>query len=224
MWRPAMVVALAGPEATVILVYDHGFHSEHLRPRGMPREPAGPAVWHRPHGILCLKGPHLQRDERIYGATLPDITPTILTLFGLPVGVDMDGKVLVQAFEQSPQIERIPSWEQEAGECGMHPAEMRTDPEAARAVVEQFVALGYMEPPTEDQSKAQSMARREEKYNLARVHLDARRFRKALPPLKELLEENPDEARFAQHLAECHKQLGQIEEAKAVLAQLLERG
>jgi len=218
------LMALAGPEATVILVSDHGFHSDHLRPRGMPREPAGPAVWHRPHGILCLKGPHLQRDERIYGATLLDMTPTILTLFGLPVGQDMDGKVLVQAFEEPPQIERIPSWEQEAGECGTHPAEMRMDPEAARAVIEQFVALGYIEPPSEDQSRAVALANRETKYNLARVYLDSRRPAEALPLLKELAEERPEEARFAQHLAECHKQLGQIGEAKAVLAQLLERG
>jgi predicted AlkP superfamily phosphohydrolase/phosphomutase len=41
-----------------------------------------------------MKGEHIQQDERIYGATLLDVTPTILTLFGLPVGEDMDGRVL----------------------------------------------------------------------------------------------------------------------------------
>ena len=30
------------------------------------------------------------------------MTPTVLTLFGLPVGEDMDGRVLVQAFEETP--------------------------------------------------------------------------------------------------------------------------
>ena len=43
---------LAGPDATVLLVSDHGFHSDHLRPRGIPNEPAGPAVQHRPFGII----------------------------------------------------------------------------------------------------------------------------------------------------------------------------
>lgn len=218
------LVALAGPEVTVILVSDHGFHSDHLRPRGMPREPAGPAVWHRPHGILAMAGPHVRRDERVYGSTLLDITPTILTLFGLPVGQDMDGKVLVEAFEEPPALERIPSWELEPGEGGMHPAEMRMDPEAAKAVIEQFVALGYVEAPTEDQSRAVALANRETNYNLARVYLDSRRPAEALPLLKELAAERPEEARFAQHLAECHKQLGQREEAKAVLASLIERG
>ena len=41
-----------------------------------------------------------------------DLTPTILALFGLPVGQEMDGRVLVQAFDEVPQVERIPRWEQ----------------------------------------------------------------------------------------------------------------
>ncbi len=122
------LLELAGPDATVLLVSDHGFHSDHLRPRGIPAEPAGPAVQHRPFGIVCMKGPHIQQDERIYGATLLDVTPTILTLFGLPVGEDMDGRVLVQAFVKPPEVTRIPSWESEPGECGMHPADLRMDP------------------------------------------------------------------------------------------------
>ena len=122
---------LAGPDTTVVLVSDHGFHSDHLRPRAIPKEPAGPAVQHRRFGIICMKGEYIQQDERIYGATLLDVTPTILTLFGLPVGEDMDGRVLVQAFEEPPQITRIPSWEMEPGECGMHPADLSMDPAAA---------------------------------------------------------------------------------------------
>jgi len=53
-----------------------------------------------------------QAGRSIYGATLLDVTPTVLTLFGVPVGEDIDGRVLVQAFEQPPEITRIPSWEQ----------------------------------------------------------------------------------------------------------------
>ena len=82
-----------------------------------------------------MKGQHVQQDERIYGATLLDVTPTILTLLGLPVGADMDGRVLVQAFEEPPQIARIPSWEQEPGECGMHPSDLRMDPATQGVVI-----------------------------------------------------------------------------------------
>jgi predicted AlkP superfamily phosphohydrolase/phosphomutase/tetratricopeptide (TPR) repeat protein len=215
------LLTLAGPDATVILVSDHGFHSDHLRPRGIPKEPAGPAIQHRQFGVFCMKGEHVKQDERIYGATLLDVTPTILTLFGLPVGEDMDGRVLVQAFEQPPKIERIPSWESEPGECGMHPADLRMDPAAAQAVLQQFVALGYIQPPSEDQSKAVEVAVREQQYNLARVYLDTQRYPEALPIFEELTNKWADQPRFAQHLAQCYWATGKRAEAKALLEKLM---
>ena len=168
-----------------------------------------------------MKGANIKQDERIYGATLLDITPTILTLFGLPVGADMDGRVLVQAFDEPPEITRIPSWEQEPGECGMHPADLRVDPVDAQAVLQRFVALGYIEAPGEDQAKAVEMAVREQHYNLARAYLDARRYRDALPLLEELVSKWPDEIRFSQHLAQCHLSLRNRAEAKAILEHLI---
>ena len=59
----------------------------------------------------------------------------------------------------------------------MHPADLRMDPAAAQAVLQQFVALGYIQPPSEDQAKAVEIAVREQQYNLARVYLDSRRHR-----------------------------------------------
>ena len=215
------LLQLAGPDVTVLLVSDHGFHSDHLRPRGIPLEPAGPAVQHRPFGVVCMKGPHIRQDERIYGATLLDVTPTILTLLGLPVGEDMDGRVLVQAFEDPPRITRIPSWEREPGECGMHPSDLRMDPAAAQAVLQQFVAMGYIQPPSDDQAKAAEAAVREQQYNLARVYLDSRRYLDAQPIFEELTKKWPDQARFTQHLAQCYLAIGRRADAKSLLEQLI---
>jgi len=214
------LLTLAGPEATVLLVSDHGFHSDHLRPRGIPIEPAGPAVQHRQFGIICMKGEHIKQDERIYGATLLDITPTILTLFGLPVGEDMDGRVLVQAFEDPQEITRIASWENEPGECGMHPADLRMDPIAAQAVMQQFIALGYIQP-NEDQTKAVASSIREAKYNLARDYLDCNRAKDALPLFEELAAEEPRQSRFELHLAQCYLALRRHGDAKRVLERLI---
>jgi tetratricopeptide (TPR) repeat protein len=218
------LLELAGPDATVVLVSDHGFHSDHLRPRATPEHPTGPAVWHRDLGVICLRGPHIRQDERIYGATLLDVTPTVLTLFGLPVGADMVGKVLVQTFADPVEPERIPSWEAEPGECGMHPADLRMDPDAAQAVLEQFVALGYIQPPSEDQAKARAVAIEEGKYNLALDHLDARRPRDARPLLEELVAQKPAERRFRLDLAQCYLSLGQRAEARTLLEGLMEEG
>jgi tetratricopeptide (TPR) repeat protein len=215
------LLQLAGPDTTVLLVSDHGFHSDHLRPVGIPKEPAGPAIQHRPFGIVCMKGGNIKQDERIYGATLLDVTPTILTLFGLPVGEDMDGRVLVQAFEDPPEITRIASWEAEPGECGMHPADLRMDPAAAQAVLQQFVALGYIQPPNENQAKAVESAVREQQYNLARALLDGRRYQDALPILEELAQKSPDQIRFAQHLAQGYLLLRRRDDAKAILQRLI---
>ena len=216
------LLELAGPETTVILVSDHGFHSDHLRPKGIPIEPAGPAVQHRPFGIFCMKGAHVKQDERIYGATLLDVTPTILTLFGLPVGEDMDGRVLVQAFEESPEITRVPSWEDEAGDCGMHPADMRMDAAAAAAMLQRLVGLGYIEAPDENKAKASETSIREQRYNLARVYLDSRKYRDAAAILEELVAKWPEEARFQQYLAQSYLLLSQRPEAKKILEHLID--
>ena len=91
----------AGDDTTVILMSDHGFHPDHLRPASIPDIPAGPAIEHRDFGILAMSGPGIRKDELLHGASVLDVAPTILTLYGLPVGEDMDGKVLSQAFVET---------------------------------------------------------------------------------------------------------------------------
>jgi predicted AlkP superfamily phosphohydrolase/phosphomutase len=84
----------SGDDTTVILMSDHGFHPDHLRPASIPDIPAGPAIEHRDFGILAMSGPRIKKDALLHGPSVLDIAPTILTLYGLPVGEDMDGKVL----------------------------------------------------------------------------------------------------------------------------------
>ena len=49
---------------------------------------------HGGRGVFVAAGPGLRRDELIHGAGPLDITPTVLALFGVPVGADMDGRPL----------------------------------------------------------------------------------------------------------------------------------
>lgn len=89
------VLARVGPETTVILVSDHGF---------IPRVGHG----HAPPGILLMKGPGIRRGARIQGATVYDVVPTILSLYGQPVAEDLPGRALLSAFEpRSPVHDRI---------------------------------------------------------------------------------------------------------------------
>ncbi len=63
--------------------------------------PAGPAIEHRDFGVFAISGPGIKKDELLHGASVLDITPTILTLYALPVGADMDGKVLVRSLPRA---------------------------------------------------------------------------------------------------------------------------
>jgi hypothetical protein len=207
---------------TVLLVSDHGFRSGALRLCGIPREPAGATVHHRPHGILCMNGPGIHQGRHIEDVTILDVTPTALSLFGLPQAEDMDGRALTEAFIAQGKTAIIPSWEQVEGDCGMHPVELRTDPEASLAAIERLVALGYLEPPSPQLGRIRATVAAELKYNLAVSRMDDLNAAEALPLLEELVTAYPDAARFRQQSVQCLLSLGRIGEAIGMLRDMAE--
>jgi predicted AlkP superfamily phosphohydrolase/phosphomutase/tetratricopeptide (TPR) repeat protein len=208
---------------TVILMSDHGFHPDEQRPIYIPAEPAGPAVEHRHFGILCLKGPGLRRDETILGASLLDICPTILTLFGLPPGQDMDGKVLRTAFQEPPQIDPIESWDRVPGAAGTHPSETRLDPVASAEAFKQLVELGYVAPPGPNVKDTVDECVRELKYNLARAYRDGNCCGEAAALAEELWTRWPQEHRFGTLLIDCLLPLRQIGRRRVAIEELARR-
>ncbi len=216
------LLKLAGEDTTVILISDHGFHPDHLRPASIPHEPAGPAAEHRPYGILVMKRHGIKRDELVFGTSLLDITPTILTLFGLPVGNDMQGKPIFQAFAETPQIETIPSWEDIAGCTGQHPPDQQIDPLDGAQVLKQLAALGYIDDPGEDKEKAAQATIRENQYNLAQDYIDANLFLQAQAILEDLWAAWSDEIRFASQLVTCYFNLELYDKCRKTIAQIVE--
>ncbi|MBL7965317.1 MAG: alkaline phosphatase family protein [Flavobacteriales bacterium] len=212
------LLELAGEDTTVMLISDHGFHPDHLRPRSIPKEPSGPAYEHSPFGIFVLKGPGIRRDALIHGAGLLDITPTLLTLFGLPVARDMDGRPLLDVFEQPVTPQVIDSWEEVPGECGMHTPDKAaswagTDKEALKQLVE----LGYIDDPGEDTARASVTTVRENRYYLAKAYLDGDRPNEALAILRELVAEAPAELRYSADLVRVLLRLGRAKDALEVV-------
>jgi tetratricopeptide (TPR) repeat protein/arylsulfatase A-like enzyme len=216
----ARLLELAGPDTTVVLMSDHGFHPDHLRRRALPSEPAGPAAEHRDFGIFVLHGPGIKRDELIHGVSLLDVTPTLLTLFGLPVGEDMDGRPLVEAFENRPEVARIPSWDDVAGADGRHPPGSHLTHDDAREGIEHLVALGYVERPSDDAGEAVRDCERELNYNLARAHVDGGQHGLAVPILVDLYRDKPLEFRFGIELAICLKALGVVNDLDRLIENL----
>jgi predicted AlkP superfamily phosphohydrolase/phosphomutase/tetratricopeptide (TPR) repeat protein len=191
----------AGPETTVILMSDHGFHPDHLRPNSIPDMPAGPAIEHSPYGIFVMAGPGIKKDASLFGVSVLDLTPTVLSLYGLPAGEDMDGRVVTAAFEHPPDTGTIASWEDvaplEGCTDGRHPAHTRLDPVASAEAMEQLAALGYIERPGPDIEEYVESTVRELKYNLVEAYQDGNRHSEALEIARDLCLRDPDEQRFA---------------------------
>lgn len=192
------LLQLAGEDATVILLSDHGFRSDHQRPRVEPGrdQHQTAAQWHRQYGIVAMRGPGLRADERIYGATLLDIAPTVLTLLGLPVARDMPGRPLVAAFDPPPRIDAIATYE--TGGSATAPRE--PDPAASAEAVRQLVELGYLAAEADGQAMARQ-ATRERQYNLGVVCLTTGRPGRAIEHLAPLVEQHPEEFRYVMALA-----------------------
>jgi len=210
---------LAGSETSVILVSDHGFHSDHLRPKFTPRVPAGITVWHRPQGVFIASGPGFRQDELLFGARLLDVAPTILHHFGLPVGADMEGRVLEEIFAEKRPVQNVPSWEKPDG-ASTPRAEL--GPDANKALLEQFVDLGYIEEIPDDPGQAAAGTERENNWNMARAAMYGGRYDMALPLLEECFHAVPSRTDFAQLLARCQMQLGLLEEASQTIERALE--
>jgi len=215
---------LVDDDTIVVLVSDHGFHPDHLRPKALPikEEPAAPALEHSPYGIIVVKGPGIKKDERIYGASLIDMCPTILSMLGLPVAKDFDGKVLMNIYEEPIEVDVIDSWEDVEGEDGQHPKDLKIDAEAAKAEMQQLIDLGYIEDPGPNKQKAVEQTTQYNNYFLARAFVNGGRHADALPLFEQLWEENRDNHRFGIRLANCYMALDKLPEARTVVDDIFE--
>lgn len=210
-------LALAGEDTTVILLSDHGFHSDHLRPVRLPNEPAAPAHEHRQFGIFAMKGPAVKKGETLFGVRLLDITPTLLHLYGLPTGRDMEGGVLIQAFEKAEEVKYIDSWETIPGITGQHLPGLEETGQDHFEGLKQLEELGYIEPLEGDKRKHIERALRENDYNLALSLLDAGRYKQALPILERIFSEDKAAIRYIDRLVRAYIKLGYKRKAADLL-------
>jgi tetratricopeptide (TPR) repeat protein len=211
---------LAGDDTTVIILSDHGFNSGNLRPEHIPVEPAGPAMAeHGPYGMFVAKGPGIKKGEKIIGASVLDIAPTILSCFGLPVGEDMDGKPLVSIFADSRQPTVIPSWDSISGpfEDGQHEKHSQVDAASNAEAIKQLVELGYIDAPDDDLAQEVSRTAAELNYNLAQSLIDSLRYQDACEVLEPIWYDHPREHRYGIKYLYCLARLGRWSDRRIAL-------
>ena len=215
------LLTLAGDDTAVVLLSDHGYYNNHLRPD--PREgKAGPVEWHRPFGVIAAQGPGIAPGTRAYGASLLDVAPTILHLLGLPAGEDMPGRVLSEVLSLDEKPRRIFTWEEIEGDCGMHSPDVRIDPVEAQQTLQQLAALGYIEAPTDDQAEQVASTIAQNQLCLVQSYMDAGNYEGAIATLDAI--EGKEATSASAHLmrANCLMALKRLDEARQVLEPMLE--
>jgi hypothetical protein len=189
------LMELAGPETAVMIASGHGVRTEGMPAGGF--RPGEEEAWKTPYGILVAAGPRFARDTLVHGASILDISPTILTWFGLPMGDDMEGRVLVEAFAGAPEIKRVESWDGAGGE-------------AHRGAAGSTGAV-------EVEAKLAAKMRRETEWNFVQSGLDGGRAEEVLPVLEGLFREFPEQAEVAHALFQSQLGLKHLAAAQATL-------
>jgi predicted AlkP superfamily phosphohydrolase/phosphomutase/tetratricopeptide (TPR) repeat protein len=208
---------LAGEDTTVMLLSDHGFHSGNLRPKALPKHHASIALQHNPQGVFLMKGIGIKKDERISSGNLLDVVPTLLAHLGLPVGRDMDGKVLHQVFDNKMEVKYIMSWDEE----GEHPpppspVNRRVSSEGDAVVLQQLMDLGYIIPQL-DKEEQYNETKFNNQYHLSVVLRTTNRKQDALNILEALYMQDMVDTRVNLDLIGLYAELDQLVKARNTL-------
>jgi len=117
-------------DATVVVVSDHG------------EQPVPGGGHHAPYGIFVAKGEGIRVGASFRGASVLDVAPTMLHLFGAPIPLDMDGKVLPQIHESDWLAAHPPAY---ADIDTSFASDEDATAEGNEEILEQLKALGYIE-------------------------------------------------------------------------------
>jgi hypothetical protein len=127
------------PETVLLVVSDHGFQ---FRSYGFNHYDDGRGGVKAPPGVLFLWGPPVRPGARLEVPTLFDVGPTALYLLGLPVGRDMDGRVLTEGFSTRFLSSRPVAWIP-THDKGAREGSDRVSP-VDEEVLRELRALGYV--------------------------------------------------------------------------------
>lgn len=218
------MMQLAGEDTTIMILSDHGFHCDHLRPSGSAKIKNGrPVSWHRQYGMLVIGGPGIKKDERIYGASLLDVAPTVLWMLGVPVAKDMDGQALTQIAEgEVKAVEKIETYEVEDKSDAQEsdtdsPEDGTDDPWVAQQMLQRLADLGYVEQDTTVESVVLDRAR-----NLGQVYAATGRPELAIKEYEKVLAAKQDDKGSQMAIASCLLELGRLDECEGIVVSVLD--
>jgi predicted AlkP superfamily phosphohydrolase/phosphomutase/tetratricopeptide (TPR) repeat protein len=207
------LLELAGPDANVMLVSDHGFRTDGQRPLIVSTSDRDMLAWHRPQGVCVLAGRAITPSADALAVTPFDIAPTILAILGFAPPPERGGRAVsgIVASEQLLPIQMRRS--------GGDFAEMKDgcENESIRYLRE----LGYVElPDAHAQFDAKQLANRRQFY-LAVALLDARLPQRAVPLLEELVQRNQNDIENQIALARAYFDCRRTDDCRRLVDQAL---
>jgi len=213
------ILEAAGPGTNLLVLSDHGFVHDHRRAVFPGNEECAPCGMHRPEAALFGVGPDFQPGASVEGASLLDITPTLLTLFGLPVAREMEGHSLPHLLRTTQAIPPIASWERVPGDDGMHPPGVHLDAGASASLFQRLASMGYVAAGGEEPADVEAV-----QALLARgwSYLDAGDLPRALPLLLEAFHRDPRRSDCLDPLLEALQLADRLDAAAEVVALHLE--
>ncbi len=217
-------------ETAVFVLSDHGFKSGERRIRSEDVVDVKKAhLDHETHGIFIAAGPHVRRGAEVANASVLDVTPTLLHYLGLPVGKDMDGKVLAEVFEpefiQRNPIRYVSTHEASERDEAVAVVE-EIDPGEQSEIEDGLRALGYVgeestgEParePTDEQGETgaeEQESSPELHNNLGRIYLRDGEPKKALAEFEKALALDPNDAEALLNIGAIHQGEGKSDLAQ----------
>ncbi|MDY6855773.1 MAG: alkaline phosphatase family protein [Thermodesulfobacteriota bacterium] len=131
---------------TVFITSDHGHgpmkYYKKLYNIIMGREKISGSHVDGPDGIFVAYGDGIQKGVSVKDISVHDVVPTILPVFGLPIGKDMDGRPISEIFDDSiPGITYIPSYE---GRLSVYSGDGE-DLSEDREIMDRLRDLGYID-------------------------------------------------------------------------------
>ncbi len=213
----------------VFIVSDHGFKSGERRIKsGEVIDIKKAHLDHETDGVFLAAGPHIPRGGEISGASVLDLTPTLLHYLGLPIGKDMAGKVLVDTFDAEFQADHPIRYvsTHEKGDRSRLAADATPVEAGSQGEVEDGLrALGYIGDADEeragDTDAPAEQTSPEIHNNMGRILLRDGEHEKALGEFNKALALNPNNAEALLNISAIHQGQGKNDIAQHFIQRAL---
>lgn len=211
-------IALIPPETTVMICSNHGFLSDQVR-KVPNKNIANPSENFREFGMFICAGPNVLKDQLIFGASILDITPTVLQLLDLPVAKHLPGRPLAKIYDKPPKIfeEEYPSF---IGNEKL--IDSNYVPEYA--LLNEWQTLGYIAEPAKTWEQTKEHFEHRWLLNKVKIMVSNKKTKEAIVLLTQVLVDFPDHLEAQITLIQCYLAEQELELCQKVLTDISQAG